>query len=183
MREQGMYDILVNQLQDVYDIFVNQLFLPNTKQWDEETIFSLFDHTVAEDILNAPLVEEVGEVCMIWKKEHDGEYSIHTGYILWRHNQACLLARTRLRHHYVQCLSACQSCEVEEEDDCHMFFLCMIIRQCWRSAVCLILEPHLHSFHDTKSIILYLYGKEDGIDDCRFAVLIDFIWKLRNNMV
>lgn len=48
----------------------------------------IFDHVVAGDILNVPLVEDVGEDCIIWKEEHDGEYSVRTRYRLWRNHQA-----------------------------------------------------------------------------------------------
>lgn len=38
-------------------------------------------------------------------------------HLLWRIYRDCLPSRSRLRHHYVQCLYICQLCEIEEEDD------------------------------------------------------------------
>lgn len=47
-------------------------------------ITKLFDHVVAEDILQVPLVEEVVEDKWTWKEEQNGCYSVRTGYRLWR---------------------------------------------------------------------------------------------------
>lgn len=64
------------------------------------------------------------------------------------------------------------------------FFGCMTIIQCWQETIFShIIELHLHSFHDAKPFILDICRKEDDRDACRFAVLIDSIWKFRNNVV
>ncbi|KAI5445745.1 hypothetical protein KIW84_013831 [Lathyrus oleraceus] len=61
--------------------------MPNIKQYDVRVIRELFDNAAAEDILQAPLAEEVVEDKMIWKDEENGIYSVRSGYRLWRNSQ------------------------------------------------------------------------------------------------
>lgn len=53
-----------------------------------QAIYSLFDHVVAGDILDAPLVGEVVEDNLIWKEEQDGKYNVKSGSRLRREVQA-----------------------------------------------------------------------------------------------
>ncbi|CAK8560664.1 unnamed protein product [Lathyrus sativus] len=79
------------QISGVYDMCVNDLLLHNSKQWDTQAIHALFDHAVTSEIMKVPLLGEVTEDGIIWKEEKNGEYSVRSGYRLWRnsrrHNQ------------------------------------------------------------------------------------------------
>lgn len=46
-----------------------------------------------------------------------------------------------------------------------------------------LVESRLHSFNDAKSIILDICSIEDMWEVCHLAVLIDSLWKNRNNVV
>lgn len=65
---------------DVYNISVKDLMLNNVKLWKEYKIRDLVTHDVPKAILDVPLLEEVREDGLVWKKEYDGEYSAKTGY-------------------------------------------------------------------------------------------------------
>lgn len=46
-----------------------------------------------------------------------------------------------------------------------------------------LIDAHLHSFHDAKSLIFDIYSKEDRKDAGRFAVMIYEIWKNMNDLI
>lgn len=66
----------------VYNINVNNLFLNNGKQWDEQKIKQMFTHDAIKEILDVLLLEDVGNYCLVWKEERNGDYSIKTYYKL-----------------------------------------------------------------------------------------------------
>lgn len=72
----------------VYDLYVKNIMVPNAKQWDVQVKNSLFDRTMAVEILKFPLLEDVLEDGLVWKEEQNGVYSVNYGYRLWRNVQA-----------------------------------------------------------------------------------------------
>lgn len=72
----------------------------------------------------------------------------------------------------------CQLCEIEDEDDWHVFFGCTTIIQCWREiGLSFIIDSRVHAFTDAKSLILDICNREDKRDAGRFALMIDVLWK------
>jgi hypothetical protein len=68
------------QSQCTYELHVNDLLLPGVKNWDRHKIHSLFPVTVAENIINTPLFEEVKEDKLVWIHENNGNYTVKSGY-------------------------------------------------------------------------------------------------------
>ncbi|XP_058755137.1 uncharacterized protein LOC131628302 [Vicia villosa] len=105
-------------------------------------------------------------------------------HLLWRICRCCLPTRSKLQQHHVQCPSLCPWCDLEDEDEWHVFFVCISTSQSWRAAgLSAIIEPRLYSFHDAKSLIFDVCRREDRRDAGRFAVLLVVIWRSRNNVV
>ncbi|CAI8587149.1 unnamed protein product [Vicia faba] len=128
------------QHQGVYDITVKNLMMPNVKQWDTNVIRNLFDDADTTKILHVPLLEEVKQDRMIWK-EHDGIYSVRTGYKVWRNSfrrqdevvgdeEWCILwnIRTppRVKH---QLWIICRDCLPTRARLRHHFIMCMLACQ------------------------------------------------------
>ncbi|XP_058774349.1 uncharacterized protein LOC131648625 [Vicia villosa] len=72
------------QVHGAYNITVNNLMLPNSKQWDMRKLTEMFDCAAVEDIIHVPLLEEVMEDRLIWSEDQSGNYSVRSGYRLWR---------------------------------------------------------------------------------------------------
>ncbi|XP_058764318.1 uncharacterized protein LOC131637728 [Vicia villosa] len=105
-------------------------------------------------------------------------------HLLWRICKECLPTRTKLQQRHVQCPSVCPWCEGEDEDDWHIFFACVSITQSWRAAgLSSIIDPRLPNFNDAKSLIFDVCSREDRRDAGRFAVLLETLWRSRNNKV
>lgn len=54
----------------------------NVKQWDAKKTKQMFTHDAIEEILDVPLLEDVGEDCSVWKEEQNDDYNIKIGYKL-----------------------------------------------------------------------------------------------------
>ncbi|XP_058732901.1 uncharacterized protein LOC131604482 [Vicia villosa] len=122
---------------------------------------------VAEVILQVPLVEDVIEDKLIWKEEKNGIYSVRSGYRLWREDQ---------------CPTGCQFCDANIEDDWHILFACSTTIQCWRAAgLYSIIESRLTSFDDARALIFDICSREDRKIVGRVAVMLEVIWRNRNN--
>ncbi|XP_058783650.1 uncharacterized protein LOC131658361 [Vicia villosa] len=107
-----------------------------------------------------------------------------TKHLLWRICRGCLPSRIRLRQYQVPCPSDCQLCGNNNEDDWHVFFDCDTTIQCWRTTgLSDLLEPRLHTFSDVKSLIIDICRSEDRMVAGRFAVMMDVIWKNRNDFI
>ncbi|XP_058765369.1 uncharacterized protein LOC131638841 [Vicia villosa] len=105
-------------------------------------------------------------------------------HLLWRICRDCLPSRRRLRQHYVQCSLFCPVCDLEVEDDWHTFFGCHVINSCWREAgLSSIVDHRLQTFSDAKSLILDICCREENKDAGHFAMVLECIWKNRNNIV
>lgn len=59
--------------------------LNNVKQWDAPKIKQMFTHDAVKEILNVPLLEDVGEDYLVQKEEQNGIYSDKIG-----HNFLCV---------------------------------------------------------------------------------------------
>ncbi|XP_058783075.1 uncharacterized protein LOC131657726 [Vicia villosa] len=123
----------------------------------------------AEDILQVPLVAEVQEDKWNWKEEENGCYSVRSGYRLWRKDHERSGSRG------------------VEGDWCSLWNVKAPPRAkhlLWR--ICRlshIIDPRLQIFHDVKSLILDICSKEDSMTAGRVAVMIEILWRNRNNMV
>ncbi|XP_058733855.1 uncharacterized protein LOC131605526 [Vicia villosa] len=105
-------------------------------------------------------------------------------HLLWRICRGCLPTRTNLQQHHVQCSSLCPWCDIEEEDEWHVFFGCISTFQSWRAAGLLaLIDSCIHSFHDAKSLIFDVCSREDRRDAGRFAMVLESLWRSRNNVV
>ncbi|XP_058765372.1 uncharacterized protein LOC131638843, partial [Vicia villosa] len=126
------------------------------------------DSSRSSTILRTPLVEDVVVDRMIWQEEKNGDYSVKSGYRLWRRMQ------NNTRHYGIE----------EDEDEWHVFFGCFSTSQSWRATgLSSLIEPRLNTFHDAKSLILDVCSREDRRDAGRFAVLLETLWRSRNNVV
>ncbi|XP_058775997.1 uncharacterized protein LOC131650303 [Vicia villosa] len=91
---------------------------------------------------------------------------------------------TTLQHHHVPCPSLCPWCDCEDEDDWHVFFGCASTSQSWWAAgLSSLIDSRLQSFHDAKSLIFDVCSREDRRDAGRFAVMLEVLWRSRNNVV
>ncbi|XP_058783379.1 uncharacterized protein LOC131658061 [Vicia villosa] len=105
-------------------------------------------------------------------------------HLLWRICKDCLPTRVRLRQHHVPCAPNCPSCDNGYEDDWHVFFGCLEVISSWRAASLYdVIFHRLHSFQDAKSVIFYICCKEDSNLAGRVAVMLEGLWKNRNDWV
>ncbi|XP_058783981.1 uncharacterized protein LOC131658734 [Vicia villosa] len=105
-------------------------------------------------------------------------------HLIWRICRDCLPTRERLRNRFVECPPDCQFCASTTEDEWHLFLTCTVTNQCWRAAgLSHLIDSRLHSFQDIKSLIFYICSKESKEVSGRFAVMLDVLWKNRNDYV
>ncbi|XP_058775913.1 uncharacterized protein LOC131650213 [Vicia villosa] len=75
-------------------------------------------------------------------------------------------------------------CGHNYEDDWHVFVGCSETFSCWQSAgLNDIISPRLHSFQDLKSFIFDICLKDDRYTVGRVAVMLEGLWKNRNDFV
>ncbi|XP_058784794.1 uncharacterized protein LOC131659630 [Vicia villosa] len=168
LREKGSRWVGGPQNQDAHELYVKDLFLPNVKQWDVGKVTNLFDHVGAESILKVPLVEEVKEDRLVWQEEQNGEYSVKSGYRIWREKQSSsrdlgvegnwkklwsISAPSRAKH-----------------------LLWRICRGCLPTRI------KLQQHHVICPLSLSLVC-EDRRDAGRFTVMLEALWRSRNNVV
>ncbi|XP_058774406.1 uncharacterized protein LOC131648689 [Vicia villosa] len=84
LREKGSCFLNGPQVQSTYELFVKDLLLPNIKQWNVGKINQIFGTEGAAIILRVPLIDDVREDRLIWQGEQNGEYSVKSGYKLWK---------------------------------------------------------------------------------------------------
>ncbi|XP_058783590.1 uncharacterized protein LOC131658296 [Vicia villosa] len=105
-------------------------------------------------------------------------------HLPWRICRDCLPTRVRLRHRHVPCVLNCPFCDNDVEDDWHVFFGCLEAISSWRAAGLYdVIVPRLHSLPDAKSVIIDICSKEDKYLAGRVAVMIEGLWKNRNDWV
>jgi ribonuclease HI len=105
-------------------------------------------------------------------------------HLLWRICREVLPTRTRLRDRFVQCPEECPFCLSQVEDDWHLFFNCVEVKEAWMAmGLYHIIQSRLHVFNNARDLLFAICRQEDHIVTSRAAVLIWFIWQLRNNKV
>ncbi|XP_058726136.1 uncharacterized protein LOC131597455 [Vicia villosa] len=164
------------QCQNVYNLFVKDLMLPTIKQWDVIKVKQLFDNEGAEAILRVPLVEDVVNDRLIWHEEENGEYSVKSGYKLWKgwlsstrqhgmesrwKNIWSITAPPRAKHLLWRICNGCLPTRLKLQQH-HV--------QC--PSVCPWCEVDVED-----------ECREDRRDAGRFAVLLEVLWRSRNNVV
>jgi hypothetical protein len=66
--------------------------IENERQWDVNKIMNLFSYDAAAQILAVPLVVEVQEDRLVWKEEHNGQYTVRSGYrLLMQEHEECVV--------------------------------------------------------------------------------------------
>ncbi|XP_058760148.1 uncharacterized protein LOC131633450 [Vicia villosa] len=160
------------QNQGVYNITVNDLLIPNVKQWNMRVLCDLFDNTVVKDIMQVPLAEEVVEDRLVWKDEANGNYSVRSGYRIWR------------KHHD-------RVDSVKEGMNWNSLWRILaparVIHLIWRiCSDCLPSKVRLVNHHVQCSPVCLLCGnnyEDDWKIAGRVAVMLEGLWKNRNDFV
>ncbi|XP_058765928.1 uncharacterized protein LOC131639449 [Vicia villosa] len=95
-------------------------------KWNMGVIRDLFDCVGAEEIIFVPLVEDVIADRLVWTEEKDGQYSVRSGYRVWKSIKKCYIQenhevncqglwsilappRVRIKQHHVPC-RICTGC-------------------------------------------------------------------------
>ncbi|XP_058776483.1 uncharacterized protein LOC131650791 [Vicia villosa] len=104
--------------------------------------------------------------------------------LLWRICKDFLPTRKRLRLHHVPCVEECPLCNLSIEDDWHIFFGCAESLISWRAAgLGPIIESRIQVVSDVRSVIFDICNSEDRKVAGRVAVMVEALWKNRNDMV
>ncbi|WJX28566.1 hypothetical protein P8452_17266 [Trifolium repens] len=105
-------------------------------------------------------------------------------HLIWRICKECLPTRTRLRNRLVQCPVECPLCLNHDEDDWHLFFTCEGVKEAWSvMELSHVIDSRLHNFNNIRDLLFDVCRREAGVIASRAAVLIWFIWQVRNNKV
>ncbi|XP_058749172.1 uncharacterized protein LOC131622119 [Vicia villosa] len=106
-------------------------------------------------------------------------------HLIWRICRDCLPTRRRLIQYHVPCPATCPFCHYQVEDSWHVFFGCSVTNQCWHTTgLSNIIAPRIINYHDDVfSLIMDICRREDSMLAGRFAVMIDILWRNRNNMI
>jgi hypothetical protein len=74
---------------------VDELIDPNTGQWEEELISSIFNPLVAQRIMQIPLSSNVDEDFVAWHKTKSFTFSVRSAYYSeWEHQYRSRIRRT-----------------------------------------------------------------------------------------
>ncbi|XP_058775131.1 uncharacterized protein LOC131649383 [Vicia villosa] len=70
------------------------------------------------------------------------------------------------------------------EDTWHVLFGCDVTNRCWRIAgLSNVIDPRVATFDNSSSLILDVFSREDSMTAGRVAVMIEVLWRNRNNMI
>jgi hypothetical protein len=73
---------------------VDELIDPNTGQWEEELISSIFNPLVAQRIIQIPLSSNVDEDFVAWHKAKSFTFSVRSAYYSeWKHQYGSRIRR------------------------------------------------------------------------------------------
>ncbi|XP_058784947.1 uncharacterized protein LOC131659838 [Vicia villosa] len=155
------------QTQEVYDLRVKDPLLPNSKQWDISKVRSTLDHLGAGLILKVSLMEDVVQVMLIWQEETNGEYSVKSGYRVWRKMQSS---------------SGKNGVEGNWNALWNIIAPPRAKQLLWRICRgCLPTRSNLQKHHVQCSSLCPC--REDNRDAGRFAVMLYNLWRSRNKVV
>ena len=59
---------------------VSDCILPEEKAWNVPFLLSIFDEHIVNQVVNTPLYPSVHDDRLVWTKENNGEYSVHSAY-------------------------------------------------------------------------------------------------------
>ncbi|XP_058770133.1 uncharacterized protein LOC131643821 [Vicia villosa] len=105
-------------------------------------------------------------------------------HLLWRICSGCLPTRSHLRQRFVMCPLECEFCNHQLEDEWHLFIGCEATNLCWRSSgLSNLIDSRLHIFNNFTALIFDICKKEDKKLAGRFAVMIELMWKNRNDLI
>jgi hypothetical protein len=80
-RWEEIYDhLIIQEHHFIYPAIVRDLWLPNQKAWNVDLINSLFSPEIANDIMQTPIVNSVGQDTLIWKLTPAGKFSSKSAY-------------------------------------------------------------------------------------------------------
>ncbi|XP_045810884.1 uncharacterized protein LOC123905319 [Trifolium pratense] len=157
----------------------------------------MFTGRVVEEIIATLLIiSSVKEDNMVWEEEMNECYSVKSGYNLAmrcivrsdRHHErlcrGCLSTRVRLTQRYVECELSCHVCNVEVEDDIHVFFGCVAAREC-RSVAGLsqLLQNAAYQHGTVADRVFGMCRNEDSATIGRVTSLFWCIWHNRNEKI
>ncbi|XP_058781712.1 uncharacterized protein LOC131655925 [Vicia villosa] len=169
LREKDNWWVRGPQGQDVHALFVKDLLLPGVKQWDVEKVKSFFNPVGAESILKVPLVEDVLEDRLVWQEEKHGEYSVKSGYRLWRE-----LQRGTQYHGMEGNWKNLWNISAPSRSKHLLWRVCR---------GCLPTRTKLQQHHVLCPSICPWCNREDRRNIGRFAVMLEVLWKSRNDVV
>jgi hypothetical protein len=72
--------IIIQERPFIYPATIKDLWLPNQKTWNANLINTLFTTEIANDILQTPIVNAVGQDTLIWKLTPAGKFSSKSAY-------------------------------------------------------------------------------------------------------
>jgi ribonuclease HI len=78
----------------------------------------------------------------------------------------------------------CPLCLNHDEDEWHLFFTCEGVKEAWNvMELSHIIHSRLHVFNNIRDLLLDICRQENDLDASKAAVLLWFIWQIRNNKV
>ncbi|GAU36048.1 hypothetical protein TSUD_208180 [Trifolium subterraneum] len=103
-------------------------------------------------------------------------------HLLWRLCRGCLPTRGRLLERRVECNLNCPVCDVETEDELHIFFRCAVARHSWCAAgLSSVLHNDAYQQSNAMDRIFAVCSNESSDTVGRVAMLLWSIWHNRND--
>ncbi|GAU22461.1 hypothetical protein TSUD_123480 [Trifolium subterraneum] len=103
-------------------------------------------------------------------------------HLLWRLCRGCLPTRYRLLERRVECNLNCPVCDVEIEDEIHIFFMCAVARDSWCAAgLSSVLHNDAYQQSNAMDRIFAMCSNESSDIVGRVAMLLWCIWQNRND--
>ncbi|GAU16642.1 hypothetical protein TSUD_325920 [Trifolium subterraneum] len=103
-------------------------------------------------------------------------------HLLWRLCRGCLPTRCRLLERRVECILNCPVCDVEIEDELHIFFRCVVARDSWCAAgLSSVLHNGVYQQSNAMDRIFAMCSNESSDTVGRVAMLLWSIWHNRND--
>ena len=87
-------------------------------------------HNTMENILDTDHLRCEGDLMLIWKLQVPPKIK----HFLWRLLRGCLATQSNLIRKNVKCPLTCVCCDVNIENEWHLFFVCDHAQNCWQAA-------------------------------------------------